>query len=194
MLLQCPKCGQQAEVPTPSAGRSYSCSSCNLPLEAIEAPLPRVKPVLARPPVFVPVPTKKNPFEFSEEDEEERQRDRKERRQERREERDDRRDERQIRGLERKGNMLGIASLAVATTTFLLVLSGLLFVKRLPFYAGSVGTLSLPGSVAGLIAGIIATLRPGRSRIFGSIATGTCGLLILLLIPALWIGLTDGVK
>ncbi len=193
MTLTCPQCGRPADVAAPAPGQFVECPQCltrfGLPPESLPATRPPLP--LAQRPVYVPVPVNQNPFDFSnevdEEELDERRTERKEKREERREVRDDRREERKIRGLERGGNMLGVTALALSCATAVLVMSGLLFARKLAFYAGFVGTLGMPGSIAGLVTGLVAVFRPGRSRLYGTIATCVSALLVLVGVPLLWL-------
>jgi len=135
----------------------------------------------------MPMPFNTLDFNATDEDIEEERRERKDKLTERREIRDDHRQDRKIRGLERDSNMLGVLALAFAGTTFLFVLSGLLFAKSLPFYGSLAGTLGVPGALACLIMGFIGVLRPGRSRMFSGIACGIGCFLLVILIPLFWV-------
>lgn len=197
MTLSCPQCGRPADLSALGPGQFVECVQCRTRFATPPESLPATRPPLplAQRPVFVPVPMNRNPFDFAEpvdeEERDERRTERKEKRQERREVRDDRREERKIRGLERSGNMLGVTALAVASATAVLVASGLIFARKLTFYAGFIGVLAIPGTISGLVTGLIAALRPGRSRLFGTIATCVSGLLLLVGVPLVWLLVTE---
>ena len=185
MIVTCPQCQTQIDAGGAAPGQTILCKRCQIRL-ALPA---------AAGPIYIPVPSARtrNPLDFNDTDEDlqEERSDRREQLGERREARHERREERKIRGLEREGNMVGIAALATAGTTGLLVLSGLLFVKSLSLFAGIAGSLGVIGALASLVLGFIGVLRPGRSRTLSGIATGIGAVLILFLIPLLWVTLTQ---
>ena len=190
MIHSCPQCQTALDVSGVEPGHLAVCTRCQhhfqVPGKILAMPAaPRYIPV--------PFPMPHNPLDFTEteEDIEEERRDRRETLSERREVRDERRQDRKIRGLERESGMLGIAALALAGTTFLLVLSGLMFAKSLPFYGGIGGVLGVPMSIGSLIAGFVGVLRPGRSRLYSGIACGLGAFLLLIMIPLLWVLLTQ---
>jgi len=190
MILACPQCQTTLNVSGVEPGRLAVCQQCQHHFQVAGK-------ILAQPaaPRYIPVPfpMPHNPLDFTETEEviEEERRDRREILVERRELRDDRREDRKIRGLERESGMLGIMALAFAGTTFLLVLSGLLFAKSLPLYGGIGGVLGVPMAIGSLITGFIGVLRPGRTRLYSGIACGLGAFLLLIMIPLLWVLLTE---
>jgi hypothetical protein len=198
MTLSCPQCGRPADLSALGPGQFVECPQCHMRVGLPSATVPATRAPLpiAQRPVFVPVPVNRNPFDFAnqeidDEEHEERRSERKEKRQERREVRDERREERRIRGLERSGNMLGVTALALSCATAVLVTSGLIFARKLTLYAGFIGVLAVPGTISGLVTGLISALRPGRSRLFGTVAACVSGLLLLVGVPLLWLLLTE---
>ena len=196
MILICPHCGHRTEYQRQPSNGVYLCRSCqgkfSLP---VEPPLPpeasSSQPLRSVPaPIVVPIPVnmgEMNPFAFDPDEIEDERRDRKERREESR-------DERQLRKLERQSNPLGITSLAISITTLLLMCSGLGFRTELPFYTGLAACLGIPGSLAGLVCGIIGLCRPGRPRILAGVGTGVSAVILLLFIPLVLTDLTSGTK
>ena len=190
MILVCPQCQTSLDVSGVEPGRLAVCQQCHHHFQVPGKILARQ----AAPQYFpAPYPMPHNPLDFTEnvEDIEEERRDRRDTLAERRELRDDRREDRKIRGLERESGMLGITALALAGTTLILVLSGLLFAKSLPFYGGIGGTLGVPMAIGSLITGFIGVLRPGRTRLYSGIACGVGAFLLLIMIPLLWVLLSQ---
>lgn len=198
MTLICPHCQTRLKANKPSPDGVYTCLSCqgkfDLPVEG--RPLPpdpppktSINPYPA--PIVVPIPVNMmnggNPFEFDEEE-------MREEKQERKERRDERRDERKLRGLDRKTNPLGVASLALSVTTLVFMCSGLAFRRDLPLYTGAAGCLGVPGSLSGLICGIIGLCKPGRPKLLAGIGTGIGAMILLLMVPLTFLDLTQPKK
>lgn len=76
-------------------------------------------------------------------------------------------------------------------TALLLVVSGALFAGSLKAYGWFTAVIALLLTLLGLPLAIIGALQPGRQRAFAFAGAAAGGLLLLVLIPALMVYLTN---
>jgi len=93
--------------------------------------------------------------------------------------------------LDRTGNPIGMASFAMAITSFVLAASGGLFARDLPGYTLFIIFLGLPLALAALPCGIVGCLKPGRNKLYSAIGMGASVLLMLVLYPVLMLELKN---
>lgn len=191
MRYQCPRCADYWEA-EPEGDTLPRCPRCSAPLRPVHAeattvmPMPvrpNVPPVIYPPPAVVPFPLVVEPREYIEETVE----DLRERRQYRRE-------QQQYAREDRINNPIGIAGLAINSTAFLLVMSGLMFGRELLGYGWFTAIISIPMVLLGLPLGLVGGLRQGRVRMYAWIGVGLGVMLLLLMIPGLLLILIKTMK
>ncbi len=182
MRYQCPRCADYWEA-EPKDNTLPRCPRCSAPLRpvSIEAttalPMPvrpNAPPVIYPPPAFSPFSLGIDPRDYIEEKVE----DLRERRQYRRE-------QQQYAREDRVSNPIAIAGLAINSTAFLLVMSGLMFGRGLLGYGWFSAIMSIPMVLLGLPLCLVGGLRQGRVRMYAWIGTGLGAMLLLLMIPGL---------
>jgi hypothetical protein len=111
-----------------------------------------------------------------------------------RERRQYRREQQHYAREDRISNPIGIAGLAINSTAFLLVMSGLLFGRELLGYGWFVAIFSIPMVLIGLPLCLVGGLRQGRVRLYAWIGAGQGAMLLLLMIPGLLLILIKTMK
>lgn len=191
MTARCPRCSTPVDFTTLAADGRVYCPGCGtrlkIPPAAVGAPAPisldDAEP-LAVPdppggPVLVPIPIGTPPEVVREQVEDLRDR------------RDDRRERRHNERVDRVSNPTAIAGAAVTGTALLLVVSGALFASSLKAYGWFAALIGLVLTLLGLPLSIIGALQPGRQRGFALGGAAAGGLLLLVLVPALMVYLTN---
>lgn len=168
--VYCPGCGTRLKMPPPAIGPA---GPFEFDAEPLAVPDPPAGPVL------VPIPIGPPPELVREQVEDLRDR------------RDDRRERRQNDRVDRASNPTAIAGAAVTGTALLLVVSGALFAGSLKAYGWFAALIGLMLTLLGLPLSIIGALQPGRQRSFAVTGAVTGGLLLLVLVPALMVYLTN---
>ena len=167
----CPGCGTRLKMPPTAIGAGAPISLDDAEPLAVPDPMPA--------PMLVPIPIGTPPELVREQVEDLRDR------------RDDRRERRQNERVDRFSNPTAIAGAAVTGTALLLVVSGALFASNLKAYGWFAALIGLMLTLLGLPLSIIGALRPGRQRVFAVVSGAAGGLLLLVLVPALMMYLSN---
>ena len=189
MTARCPRCSTPVDFTALAADGRVYCPGCQtrlkMPPRAVGPAAPSSlddadQLAVADPPPQLMEPVRGEPHELVREQVEDL-----------RDRREDRRERRHHDREDRVSNPFGVAGAAVTGTALLLVVSGALFGASLKAYGWFAAILALMGTLLGLPLSIIGSLRPGRQRVFAFAGAAAGGLLLLVLIPALMMYLTN---
>ena len=91
--------------------------------------------------------------------------------------------------MDRSGNPVGMTAFALAATALVLALSGWVMLKELPIFTLFAVLVGVLLSLAALPCGIVGLIKPSGNKLFAALGTAGGALLIVVIFPALMLGL-----